>query len=62
MSKAHNGDRRASAAITFLAEKIGRVIDVNSDGSQIGGIILGPGVAKSNEEYEASAAENDDAM
>jgi hypothetical protein len=51
MSKAQNGDRRAIDAVAFLAEKIGRLEDVNSATSLRGGIMLVPGVAKSSEEW-----------
>lgn len=67
MSKAQNGDRRAIDAISFLAEKIGRVDDRNSETSLRGGIMLVPGVAKSSEEwletmaaYKKRSAEKDE--
>jgi hypothetical protein len=50
MSKANNGDRRAIDAVSFLAEKIGRVDDINSETSSRGGVMLVPGVASSVEE------------
>jgi hypothetical protein len=56
MSKAQNGDRRAIDAISFLAEKIGRVDDRNSETSSRGGIMLVPGVAKSSEEWNIMMA------
>jgi hypothetical protein len=56
MSKAANGDRRAIDAISFLAEKIGRIEDKNSETSQAGGVMLVPGVAASLEEWKAAAA------
>jgi hypothetical protein len=56
LSKAQNGDRRAIDAISFLAEKIGRVHDVNSETSLRGGIMLVPGVAKSSEDWNIMMA------
>jgi hypothetical protein len=56
MSKAQNGDRRAIDGISFLAEKIGRLEDVNSETSSRGGIMLVPGVAKSSEEWNIMMA------
>jgi hypothetical protein len=56
MSKAQNGDRRAIDAISFLAEKIGRVDDVNSTTGLRSGIMLVPGVAKSSEDWNIMMA------
>jgi hypothetical protein len=56
MSKAQNGDRRAIDAISFLAEKIGRIDDRNCETSLRGGIMLIPGVAKSAEEWKITMA------
>jgi hypothetical protein len=67
MSKAQNGDRRALDAVYLLAEKIGRIEDVNSETSLRGGIMLVPGMSKSSEEwkmemaaYKKRAAEEDE--
>jgi hypothetical protein len=49
MSKANNGDRRAIDAVSFLAEKIGRVDDINSETSKVGGVMLVPGMATPEE-------------
>lgn len=56
MNKANNGDRRAIDAVSYLAEKIGRIEDKNSETSQAGGVMLVPGVAKSMEEYKETLA------
>jgi Family of unknown function (DUF5681) len=56
MSKAQNGDRRAIDAISFLAEKIGRVDDMNSETGLRAGIMLVPGVAKSSEDWNIMMA------
>jgi hypothetical protein len=56
LCKSQNGDRQAIDAISFLAEKIGRVDDVNSTASLRGGIMLVPGVAKSSAEWNIAAA------
>jgi hypothetical protein len=56
MSKAANGDRRAIDAVSFLAEKIGRIEDKSSETSQAGGVMLVPGVAASLEEWKAAVA------
>src|SRR6185437_4740993 len=56
LSKANNGDRRAIDAVSYLAEKIGRIEDKNSETSQAGGVMLVPGVAKSMEEYKETLA------
>jgi hypothetical protein len=55
MSKAQNGDRRAIDAISSLADKIGRIDDMNSGGLP-SGIMLVPGVAKSSAEWNIAAA------
>ena len=57
MNKANNGDRRAIDALSFLAEKIGRVDDINSETSKVGGVMLVPGVASSSEEWKKDVAE-----
>ena len=56
MSKVQNGDRRAIDAVSFLAEKIGRMDDVNSKTSLRGGIMLAPGMA-TPEEFKQMLAE-----
>jgi hypothetical protein len=56
LSKAQNGDRRAIDAVSFLAEKIGRVDDRNSETSSRGGIMLVPGMAKSSEDWNIMMA------
>jgi Family of unknown function (DUF5681) len=56
LSKANNGDRRAIDAVSYLAEKIGRIEDKNSETSQVGGVMLVPGVAASVEEWKKAAA------
>jgi hypothetical protein len=56
LSKANNGDRRAIDAVSYLAEKIGRIEDRNSETSQVGGIMLVPGVAASLEEWKNEIA------
>jgi hypothetical protein len=56
MSKAQNGDRRAIDAVTYLADKIGRLEDVNSATSSRGGIMLVPGVAESPEAWKMAMA------
>ena len=56
MNKANNGDRRAIDAVSYLAEKIGRIEDKNSETSQAGGVMLVPGVAASIEEWKAAVA------
>ncbi|HEY8670364.1 MAG TPA: DUF5681 domain-containing protein [Terriglobales bacterium] len=56
MNKANNGDRRAIEAVSYLAEKIGRIEDKNSETRQAGGVMLVPGVAASLEEWKAAAA------
>jgi hypothetical protein len=56
MSKAQNGDRRAIDAISSLAEKIGRVDDMNSGTGLRAGIMLVPGVAKSSEDWNIMMA------
>jgi hypothetical protein len=56
MSKVQNGDRRAIDAVSFLAEKVGRVDDVNSKTSLRGGIMLVPGMA-TPEEFKQMLAE-----
>jgi hypothetical protein len=56
LSKANNGDRRAIDAVSFLAEKIGRIEDKSSETSQVGGVMLVPGVAKSIEEWKEAVA------
>jgi hypothetical protein len=50
LSKANNGDRRAIKGVSDLAEKIGRIEDKNSETSQVGGVMLVPGVLASVEE------------
>jgi hypothetical protein len=45
----NNGDRRAIGALSFLAEKIGRVGDIKSETSKVGGVMLVPGVATPEE-------------
>ena len=45
LTKANNGDRRAIDAVSYLAEKIGRIDDNNSETGQAGGVMLVPGVA-----------------
>ena len=57
LSKANNGDRRAIDAVSALAEKIGRVDDMNSETSDRGGVMLIPGVASSVEEWQKEVAE-----
>jgi Family of unknown function (DUF5681) len=57
MNKANNGDRRAIDAVSNLAEKIGRVDDINSETSSRGGVMLIPGVASSVEEWKEAVAE-----
>jgi hypothetical protein len=57
MNKANNGDRRAIDAVSYLAEKIGRVDDINSETSSRGGVMLIPGVASSAEEWKEAVAE-----
>jgi hypothetical protein len=56
LSKANNGDRRAIDAVSYLAEKIGRIEDKNSETSQVGGVMLVPGVAASAEEWKKAMA------
>jgi hypothetical protein len=56
LSKANKGDRRAIDAVSYLAEKIGRIEDKNSETSQVGGVMLVPGVAASAEEWEKAMA------
>jgi hypothetical protein len=56
MNKANNGDRRAIEAVSYLAEKIGRIEDKSSETSQVGGVMLVPGVATSIEEWKKAMA------
>ena len=56
LSKAQNGDCRAIDAISVLAEKIGRIDDVNSETGLRNGIMLVPGVAKSSAEWNIAMA------
>ena len=56
MNKANNGDRRAIEAVSYLAEKIGRIEDKSSETSQAGGVMLVPGVATSIEEWKKAMA------
>ena len=56
LTKANNGDRRAIDAVSYLAEKIGRIEDKNSETSQAGGVMLVPGVATSIEEWKTAVA------
>src|SRR5258706_9259071 len=57
LSKANNGDRRAIDAVSYLAEKIGRLDDMNSETSDRGGVMLVPGMASSIEEWQKNIAE-----
>jgi hypothetical protein len=57
MSKAQNGDRRAIDAVSYLAGKIGRLEDVNSETSPRGGILLVPGMVNTAEEWKAAVAD-----
>ena len=54
--QANNDDRRAIDAVSYLAAKIGRIDDKNSETSQVGGVMLVPGVAKSIEEFTETLA------
>jgi hypothetical protein len=56
MNKANNGDRRAIGAVSYLAEKIGRVDDINSETSSRGGIMLVPAAITSEEEWKKAMA------
>jgi hypothetical protein len=56
MNQANNGDPRAIGAVSYLAEKIGRLEDANSETSPRAGAMFVPGVAKSHEEYKAALA------
>jgi Family of unknown function (DUF5681) len=57
LNKANNGDRRAIDAVSYFAEKIGRVDAINSETSARGGVMLVPGVASSSEEWKKNVAE-----
>jgi len=57
LSKANNGDRRAIDAVSYLAEKIGRLDDMNSETSDRGGVMLVPGMASSIEEWQKAGVE-----
>jgi hypothetical protein len=57
LSKANNGDRRAIKGVSDLAEKIGRLDDINSETSSRGGIMLIPGVITSEEEWKKAMTE-----
>jgi hypothetical protein len=56
MNKANNGDGPAIKGVSYLLEKIGRVDDINSETSNVGGVMLIPGVA-TPEEWKKEMAE-----
>jgi hypothetical protein len=58
MNKANNGERRAIDAVSYLAEKIGRIEERNSETSQVGGVMLVPGMCKSIEEWKEAVAQS----
>ena len=58
LNKANNGERRAIDAVSYLAEKIERTEERNSETSQVGGAMLVPGVAKSIEEWKEAVAQS----